>query len=607
MTGNRQATAPERTPVEERAVLRAIMEALNAALSGRVADAIRLLSTNRLVRSHYAGLNQLGSFHLQTGDAAKALAAFDGAVALKPNGSEAWCNRGVALQQLGRNEAALAAYEEALKHAPANVMAHFNRGNMLSLAGRFDEAATAFARAAEIDPNLFEAHLNGGVVALKRHDPEAALACFEKAVAERPNSVEAFNARAAVLQHLGRRDEALKLKRPVPVPPPPPGLEAAIGRGRALIELERYDEALAVLSRVNGRGVAAGRLAIVRAAALWKLDRSGEALAAGQEAARLAPGDADVREQFAYLCLKTGDFEHGWEEYEFRLEKPFGRMRRADFRAPVWSGEDIDGKRVVVTPEQGHGDTLQFVRYLPLLVDRGATVAAVVQKPLLALMRSMKAPVQWHDARPDEPFDFQVPLLSLAHRFATRLETIPREVPYLFADPDKVAAWRQRIGGSGVRVGVVWQGNPDYPGDPERSIPLVQFAPLAAVPGVRLISLQAVHGLGQLAHLPEAMPVETLGPAITDNPEGMSEIAAAMAALELIVTSDTAVAHLAGALGRPVWVALPHDADWRWLRARSDSPWYPTMRLFRQGKPGDWAGVFAEVASALGERAPPAG
>ena len=176
------------------------------------------------------------------------------------------------------------------------------------------------------------------------------------------------------------------------------------------------------------------------------------------------------------------------------------------------------------------------------------------------------------------------------------------ESPYLAPEPEKIAAWRERIGGQGFRIGVVWQGNPRYGVDHRRSVPLRHFAPLAALPGVRLYSLQAVHGLDQLDALPEGMAVEQLGEKITANPDGVSEIAAAMAALDLVVSSDTAMAHLAGALGRPVWVALNDDPDWRWLFERADSPWYPTMRLFRQSVRGDWDGVFAEMADALKER-----
>jgi tetratricopeptide (TPR) repeat protein len=415
----------------------------------------------------------------------------------------------------------------------------------------------------------------------------------------RPNSSEASQGRVAALQRLGRGGEAVQAG-PAPGAEEVPGAEAAVARGRALIELDRPLDALTLLSKVTVSGGQGARIAIARSAALWKLGRAAEALSAARAAARLDPASGDVHEEYAYLLLKLGDFERGWEEYEFRLDKPPGRMRRADFRAPVWRGEDLTGKRIIVSPEQGLGDTVQFARYLPLLIERGARVAAVVQKSLLGVMRSMRSPIRWLSEVPaDESFDYQVPLMSLAQRFATRLETIPREVPYLFAVPERVAKWRERIGPEGFRIGIVWQGNPEYASDPSRSIALAEFAPLASAPGARLISLQAQRGLAQLQRLPSGIGVESLGADITANPEGLTEIAAAMEALDLIVTSDTAVAHLAGALGRPVWVALSHDPDWRWMRGRGDSPWYPTMRLFRQPSPGDWPSVFAAISKAL--------
>jgi hypothetical protein len=198
-------------------------------------------------------------------------------------------------------------------------------------------------------------------------------------------------------------------------------------------------------------------------------------------------------------------------------------------------------------------------------------------------------------------FDFQVSLMSLPSVLATTPETLPNAVPYLFPDEGRVGRWRERLGQDGFKVGIAWQGNPTYPRDRYRSIPLKEFAPLAAIPGVRLISIQAVNGLEQLDHLPRGMRVETFGEAIGNSPDGVNEIAGVMANLDLVITSDTGMAHLAGALGRPIWVALCDRPDWRWLRDSTRSPWYPTMRLFRQTRHKDWAGVFAEVAAALAE------
>jgi tetratricopeptide (TPR) repeat protein len=456
----------------------------------------------------------------------------------------------------------------------------------------FDEAVAEYRFALQLDPKLFFAHLNLGLVELARGSTTAALAALDEAINLNPSSVEAQTARLRALQSLGVEDT------------PGPGErssrsssaeEMAIARARTLLELDRNQEALDMV-----QGVESTKGLVIRSAALWNLERHEEATCAAEAATRNDPRDAEAHMEFAYLCLKAGDFVRGWDEYEHRLESPHARMRASAQKVPAWNGEKLLGKAILVLSEQGHGDTLQFVRYLRLLHERGARVSAVVQPALLTLLRSFEVPVTWYgDAKSAGQADRYVHLLSLPRLLATRLESIPQDVPYLHADAQISAAWDQLVGPKGFKVGIAWQGNPDFPRDHLRSIPLAQFATLGILPGVRLISLQSIHGLGQLGRLRWPVVVENLGEKVTDNPEGLNEIAGVMHALDLVVTSDTAVAHLAGALGRPVWVALSHDPDWRWMRGRTDSPWYPTMRLFRQKKRGDWPGVFAEIADAL--------
>jgi tetratricopeptide (TPR) repeat protein len=585
-------------PPERQAMMRTLLLATDLALAGMVAEAIRMIAGSPAVRADAFGNNRLGSLLIEAGDAAGALRAFDASIALAPDYGDAHCNRGVALQRLRRLPEALDAYDAAARYEPGNVTAHFNRGNVLAMLGRFDEAGRAFDRALVLDPTLAGAHLNRGFVALARHRPEAALADFEKGLALEPDNAEMAKARLAVLKQLGRAAIPLAPLRRAQVAP---GLAGALARARILIELNRCAEALALLPSNPPRGAIGARVMAGRSAALWRMERRDEALAAGRAAVDLAgPGDAEVHEELAFLCLKVGDFARGWDEHEYRLAKSYGRMREAEQTSPVWRGEDLRGKRVRVLSEQGFGDTLQFARYLLPLHALGATVIAVVQPGLRKLMGSMAAPIVWAEsAAASADDDFHVHLMSLPQRFATRLETIPRDVPYLFADAERAREWAGRIGTDGFRIGVAWQGNPNQSVDHLRSVALAHFAPLAAVPRVRLISVQALRGLEQLGALPPGMAVEDLGSLVGANPEGFSEIAAVMANLDLVATSDTAVAHLAGALGRPVWLALHHDPDWRWLRERRDSPWYPAMRLFRQRNPGDWVPVFAEMAKAL--------
>ncbi len=603
------AGGDEHTPDEDRAVRMRVMRAMERAWTGRVGEAIAMLSGDKTVMAHAFGLRMLGTLHLESRHLQDALDAFSAAAALSPESGEARCNVGVALQQIGRLGEALAAYDEAIRLQPVNVTAHFNRGVVLRLANRLDEAEAAFGNAVDLDPKMVQAHVNRGLVRLilgRHHD---ALASFDRALALSPGNADLLQARAAALQALGQPVvQPPALTRPPP--PPPPGAQAAVARSRVLIELERYEEALALAGAVQRQGPVGAQALMAKAAALWKLGRVSEALGAGNAAIRLDPDNSEIHEEFSYYCLKLGDYERGWAEYEYRLGRPQRRLRLLAPDVPLWRGEVLAGKRVAVLTEQGHGDTLHFVRYLGALHERGAVLTGFAQPVLLELLRSCPVPATWieKDAAAGEEgrFDFHVPLLSLPHRFATRRETIPADVPYLFADEAKAAAWRARLGREGFKVGVAWQGNPEHPSDHLRSVALAALAPLAAVPGVRLISLQARHGLHQLVSLPSGMAVEDLGPTIGDNPDGMAEIAAVMAGLDLVVTINSAVAHLAGALGRPVWVALMADPDWRWLLKGEASPWYPTARLFRQQKPGDWGGVFAAMAKALAERADPA-
>ncbi len=585
------------------AVDAAIRKAASLAQQGRLREAIDNLQRDRAAMIHPAGCNMLGMLLMQAGATGPALDYFERAVVLAPGFADAHCNRGAALQQLGRLEEALAAYRVALRVAPGHLNALTNSGNVLKLLGRNDEALQAFDRALALKPDLAEAALKRAYVQMEREDHAASLRDFETVLRLQPKNSEAALGRVSALVSLKRFDEALSGADGI-LAARPADSDAAVVRGQILVELDRPAEAIDLAEGLLGRGLGGSKAAIVKTGALWRLGRRAEAIAAAEEAMRRHPGDVQIRQALSNYYLGTGDFAHGWEAYEFRAGIFDRRQESFEKLAPRWTGEDLAGKTILVFAEQGIGDTVQFVRFLVDLHARGAKVKALAQPALLSLVRSLPVPVAWFDRTGEVgSFDYQIPLLSLPRVFGTGIDSIPAAVPYLTPDRQAVAAWQARIGSVGTRIGVVWQGNPRYGNDRRRSVPLKHFAPLAAVPDVRLISLQAVHGLDQLEHLPDGMTVEALGDKITANPEGVSEIAAAMAALDLVISSDTAMAHLAGALGRPVWVALSDDPDWRWLFERTDSPWYPTMRLFRQTVRGDWARVFAEMADALGKRA----
>jgi len=317
----------------------------------------------------------------------------------------------------------------------------------------------------------------------------------------------------------------------------------------------------------------------------------------------MQPDNPAYRHNRGMFLLAMGELDQGWSDHEWRLKDPNHPVLQRVSDAPRWQGQELAGKRLLVLPEQGNGDTIQFVRFVPELVARGASVTCVVGPPLVSLFKRSMPSVDVTDMLGlRTAFDYQLPIMSLAHDLKKTLADLPGPVPYLFADPQRAEKWRRQVGSDGFRVGIVWQGNPKYFRDNYRSPALRHFASLAAIPGVRLISLQAIHGLDQLKSLPPGMNVEEFGDVIAKNPDGIDEIAALMANLDLIVSSDTVTVHLAGALGRPTWVALRYRPDWRWMLERPDSPWYPTMRLFRQKQHGDWPGVFVDIADALTQR-----
>jgi hypothetical protein len=294
-----------------------------------------------------------------------------------------------------------------------------------------------------------------------------------------------------------------------------------------------------------------------------------------------------------------GRFEQGWRQYEWR-KKHKEPIAARSFPQPLWSGaEDLEGKILFIHWEQGLGDTIQFCRYARLAEARGAKVVLSVQEPLRRLLTQLSPTVQIiGGAERPARFDYHSPLLSLPLAFATTRETIPAEIPYLGAEHERVENWKQRLGGDGFKIGICWQGRKGEM-DIGRSFSLREFVNIAAVPDVRLISLQKNDGTEQLANLPEGMNVETLGADFDAGPNAFLDTAAVMEHMDLVITSDTATAHLAGALGRPTWVALKRVPDWRWLLEGSKSRWYPTMRLFRQKLPGEWKPVFDDMLKEL--------
>jgi len=477
----------------------------------------------------------------------------------------------------GAHEAALASYERALAARPGSGDAHFNRANTLRALGRPEEALASYDRALVLRPQDPEALNNRGVVLNELGRSEEALASLEGALALRPVYAEAFNNRGIALQRLGRLEEAL----------------ASYDKARAL----RPGFADAIANRV---GVL--RLLLDQGKGL---DRRVEAAKYFEAAIADNPDDAEAHWNLALSLLALGDYARGWREYEWRWRNPALDMPKRESDKPLWLGkEPIAGRTILLHPEQGFGDAIQAVRYVPLLAARGARVVLMCHRQLRRLFQGVQGAAEVISARDRTlpAFDCHIPMMSLPLAFGTTLETIPENVPYLAAPPEQVERWRIRLAehGAGLKVGAVWSGNPEFPRAEEKACPPERLAPLLDRRGCRFFSLQKGEAAAGVARLdPAGERVVDLSNELED----FADTAALVSALDVVVTVDTAVAHLAGALGKPVWILLPFNADWRWLRGRSDSPWYPSARLFRQPADGDWAGVIDAVGQAL-ESAP---
>jgi tetratricopeptide (TPR) repeat protein len=531
---------------------------------GRRADAVRALTQAlRLQPTNPATYVYRGFAYAQAGEHAKALADFDAAVQLAPNWEFALHNRACALIALDRHREARTDVEKLLRIAPSNAAVLSNYGQILTREGKHQDALVAIERALEINP---------GDLPLE-------------------------TTRADLVAALSRFDEALRLYRKLAErAPDSPGI--LIGCAQMLMEQGELEEALEWTEKALAAGPDHVRARVLMANLLLHLERFEESFAAYDKAVSLDGNYPEASYHRGSMLLLHGRFTEGWKDFERRWEVADCGLSRPSLKAAVWRGESLQGRSIVVYSEQGLGDAIQFARFLPQMP--GARVTFLCHPMLVRLFNNLTVKGIEIVASCDRNsrFDFQCALMSLPERLGITLDTLPNSVPYIFPEAELVEKWRERLGPGGFKVGVCWQGNPSGAIDRGRSVPLGQFQALARIPGVRLISLQRTHGLNQLDTLPAGMRVETLA-SLDVGPSAFIDTAAVMHCVDLIVTSDTSVAHLAGALGRPVWVALRHTPDWRWMLKRCDSPWYPTMRLFRQPVCGDWAGAFAEMAAAL--------
>jgi tetratricopeptide (TPR) repeat protein len=538
----------------------------------------------------------------QRGELAAAEALYRRVLDVAPRHADALHLLGVLTAQRGRPLEAIALIGEAIAEAPEEAAFHANLGRARKAAGLLVEALASFGRAIELgstDRGVFNDRGNV-LLDLERHD--AALASFDEAIALHPDYAEALANRGNALRALDRNAEALaSADRALALRPD--FAEGWIIRGNILQDLDRLADAVASYDRALAlRPDDVGAL-VNRGAALRTLGQAEAALASYQQALALRPDDVIARGNRSLCLLQIGDFSRGWVEHEWRWRTSFMAAAAARFTQPPWLGaDDLRGKTILLHAEQGYGDTLQFCRYAALVAARGARVVLEVARPLSRLLATLDGAAEVITRGDQLPrFDLHCPLMSLPLAFGTTLDTVPPPARVVPA-PDRVAAWRQRLAMlPHPRVGLVWAGSSQrlHPVmralNRRRSITLGRFAPLAAVSGVSFVSLQKGDPAREAATPPAGMALLDA----TGELDDFADTAALVAALDLVVSVDTAVAHLAGTLDVPVWILTQFDSDWRWLRERTDTPWYPTARLFRQPVFGDWDSVIDNVVTAL--------
>jgi tetratricopeptide (TPR) repeat protein len=512
-------------------------------------------------------LRSLGTTLLKQGRREEALQVVDKAVQLKPDDPDLWRNLGDALVELDRPQDAIPSFEHALKLNPHHFDAAYKLALLLNQADRYEEALSWFNRCEELQPDHFQAIYMRALTLQNLRRFEEALACNQRAFALDPTSADTCDNTGNVLRALFRHEEAI----------------------------EWYDRALVLRQDF---AVTIGNKAV----ALAELRRFDEAIAVNRQALAIDPDYAVAEWNLALLQLLIGDFEAGWAGQEARWKTPRLSATHARFSKPKWLGtEPIAGKTILAWANEGLGDSFQFVRYVPRLAARGARVILVVQDGLCALLSGMEGVAEcWPISRKPLPeFDFHIPLSSLPWVFGTRLDTIPADVPYVPAPAaSRVLAFEARLGAHDrLRVGLVWAGNPKHNNDRNRSMPLRLLAPILDLDAI-FVSLQKDLRPDDRVFLAERKEMVDLTADLGD----YTDTAALISCLDLVITVDTSVAHLAGALGRPTWILLPYTPDYRWLLDRDDSPWYPTTRLFRQTEMGDYVSVIARVRAELGAR-----
>jgi tetratricopeptide (TPR) repeat protein len=505
-------------------------------------------------------------------------------------------NHALSHQQTGRLDKAETIYREILRHAPGDSNALHLLGMLLFARGQRTEAMELVRRAVELNSAVADFHNSLGTLLGADGRPAEALKAFDNAIELRPDYAEAHRNRGIALDSVGRVSDAVVSYRTA-TELRPQYAEAQASLAASLRRLGRLDEALNFERALLDARSPDGQAYLSAGLGFRERNRLEEALPLLRRAVELMPQDAGAHFNLSLALLTIGQFEEGWNEYEWRWRlKDFTPSRHAA-SSPLWSGEHLPGRTILLHTEQGLGSNIQFIRYVPLVAARVGSVVIECPESLRRLFATVDGVAQVATREDNaSPFDVQAPLLSLPRIFGTRADNIPATVPYVHPDPLLFDRWGERLrrADGRLRVGVVWAGNPKP--DPRRTCPLNELGALVRVKGLDFYSFQKGSATRELAQAPESLILWDMAADFKD----FADTAAALAHMDLVISVDTSVAHLAGAMGKPTWTLLPYAADWRWLMPpRVDSPWYPTMRLFRQSDAGDWGGVLDRVAAEL--------
>tara|TARA_B100000315_G_scaffold142890_1_gene131895 strand:+ start:11707 stop:13683 length:1977 start_codon:yes stop_codon:yes gene_type:complete len=539
----------------------------------------------------------LGETELLRDNPAAAILAFEKVLEQNPGSTEARNNLSISLRKDGRSEDALKILQAIVTSDPKDAAVQNNLGITLTELNQFEEAKRAFQAALAVEADYADAHYNLGNVYLAEHDYEAAAECYLKNRELAPDNGSAAYHLAICRQKQKNYETALALLNQLI--DAEDNLSLALG-GRANVrrDMGQFDEALADFDTALALSPDDKALLGNKALTLKHAGQLAAAISTYRDALKIDPKSEQLHSNLAQALLLDGQFEEGWREFEHRLQTPSLLTKRNSLPGAEWQGEVLGGKHLLLWCEQGLGDTIQFIRYVNPVVGQAGQVTLMCPDPLVRLFQSYVSEcviVSESETPPDA--DFNAPLMSLPHLL--QQPDIARNEAYLSAEPDLAAHWVEKLGEvEKPRIGIAWQGNPNYEADHQRSIPIGSLDPLLTLPNYQFVSLQKDLGREQLAG--------TAGNLIDwgddlDRNAAFIDSAAIMTSLDLVITSDTAIPHLAGALGRPVWLMLPKTPDWRWLLGRADSPWYPGMRIFRQAAANDWPSVVDQVIEALAQ------